>query len=100
MGMPLYGCQTPNGYANTQEAWLNPDALSRRIAFATALAGGRLPLAAVPPVKPPAPVPLDAAVLDATLGSTMSVRTRAIVAQTDKPLRASMLLGSPDFMQY
>ena len=100
LGMPLYGCQTPNGYANTQDAWLNPDALSRRIAFATALAGGRLPLAALPPVKPPAAVPLDAAMLDATLGSAMSVRTREIVAQTAAPLRASMLLGSPDFMQY
>ena len=98
LGMPLYGCQTPNGYANTQEAWLNPDALSRRIAFATALANGALALAAVPVPKPA--VPLDAAALDATLGSTMSPRTRDIVAQTAAPLRAAMLLGSPDFMQY
>ena len=22
--MPLYGCQTPDGYKNTQDAWLNP----------------------------------------------------------------------------
>ena len=44
LGMPLYGCQTPDGYKNTQDAWLNPDALTRRIAFATALAQGRLPL--------------------------------------------------------
>jgi len=48
LGMPLYGCQTPDGYKNTQDAWLNPDALARRIAFAAALAGGRLPLARVP----------------------------------------------------
>jgi uncharacterized protein (DUF1800 family) len=86
LGMPLYGCQTPDGYKNTEAAWLNPDALSRRIAFATTLAGGRQPL--------------DAPRLDATLGSTISPRTRAIVAQHAAPLRASMLLGSPDFMQY
>lgn len=48
LGMPLYGCQTPDGYKNTQSAWLNPDALTRRIAFATSLAAGRLPLAAAP----------------------------------------------------
>lgn len=48
LGMPLYGCQTPDGYKNTQEAWLNPDALTRRIGFATALGSGRLPLAAAP----------------------------------------------------
>jgi uncharacterized protein (DUF1800 family) len=43
-GMPLYGCLTPDGYKNTEAAWLNPDALTRRISFATALASGRLPL--------------------------------------------------------
>jgi hypothetical protein len=52
LGMPLYGCQTPDGYKNTQDAWLNPDALTRRIAFATALAGGRLPLSTMPPMPP------------------------------------------------
>jgi uncharacterized protein (DUF1800 family) len=56
LGMPLYGCQTPDGYKNTQDAWLNPDALTRRIAFATALAAGRLPLAAKP-APPLAPAP-------------------------------------------
>jgi uncharacterized protein (DUF1800 family) len=53
LGMPLYGCQTPDGYKNTQDAWLNPNALTRRIAFATALAQGRLPLAARPVLGPP-----------------------------------------------
>jgi uncharacterized protein (DUF1800 family) len=44
LGMPLYGCQTPNGYANTQEAWLNPDAMMMRVSFATALGTGHLSL--------------------------------------------------------
>jgi hypothetical protein len=60
LGMPLYGCQTPDGYKNTQDAWLNPDALTRRIAFATALAQGRLPLATAPvPAPRPAPEPMQ-----------------------------------------
>ena len=44
LGMPLYACQTPNGYANTQDAWLNPDAMMTRLSFATALGSGSLPL--------------------------------------------------------
>jgi uncharacterized protein (DUF1800 family) len=49
LGMPLYGCQTPDGYKNTQDAWLNPDALTRRITFATALGAGRVALTTPPP---------------------------------------------------
>jgi uncharacterized protein (DUF1800 family) len=45
LGMPLYGCATPDGYKNTEAAWLSPDAMTRRLNFATALASGRLPLA-------------------------------------------------------
>ncbi|HWJ93955.1 MAG TPA: DUF1800 domain-containing protein, partial [Telluria sp.] len=56
LGMPLYGCQTPDGYKNTQDAWLNPDALTRRITFATALGSGRLPLGAQPVDAAPAMV--------------------------------------------
>ena len=41
LGMPLYGCQTPNGYSNTQDAWLNPDAMMTRLSFATALGNGQ-----------------------------------------------------------
>jgi uncharacterized protein (DUF1800 family) len=117
LGMPLYGCQTPDGYKNTQDAWLNPDALTRRITFATALATGKLALASVPreaaapptmggttepAMKPasPAPAPaLDPAQLQATLGGAISGRTLSTVAASAEPLRAAMLLGSPDFMQ-
>lgn len=44
LGMPLYGCLTPNGYSNTEDAWLNPDAMMTRLSFATALGSGNLPL--------------------------------------------------------
>ena len=130
LGMPLYGCQTPDGYKNTQDAWLNPDALTRRIAFATALAQGRLPLASKPvPGPPPAPammqnmagsdaspamfapappvaatpappVPVDAARLQAALAGALSPATVATLARHPDNLRAAMVLGSPDFMQH
>ena len=38
MGEPLYRCQTPNGYSNTNDQWLNSDAVLKRINFAQALA--------------------------------------------------------------
>ena len=50
LGMPLYGCLTPDGYKNTQDVWLNPDAMTRRLSFATTLASGRMPLQAIAPV--------------------------------------------------
>ena len=111
LGMPLYGCPTPDGYKNTQAAWLNPDAITRRIGFANTLASGRLALfdapgggtAAAPPteggVAPAAATAVDPALLLESLGSAMSAQTVAIAARNPLPLRASMLLGSPDFMQ-
>ena len=126
LGMPLYGCQTPDGYKNTEQAWLNPDAITRRIGFATALASGKLPLAR-PTQTPDAPgggrhppraqsrqaersglridpdgitPPVEAQGLLAVLGDTISVRTSAAIAQADPPLRAALVLGSPDFMRH
>jgi len=90
LGMPLYGCQTPDGYKNTEAAWLNPDAITRRVTFATALASGKLTKTA----------PLDADVLLSTLGGSISARTRAKVLQSPPALRAALVLGSPDFMRH
>jgi uncharacterized protein (DUF1800 family) len=41
-GMPLFGCQTPDGYKNTEAAWLNPDGVGKRFDFATQVANSRL----------------------------------------------------------
>jgi hypothetical protein len=107
--MPLYGCQTPDGYRNTEAAWLNPDGVARRIAFATALGSGRLPIdrpaapASIPmdaaqPVARPAS--LQATSLLATLGSTIGERTRGVVLDSEPRLAAALVLGSPDFMRH
>jgi uncharacterized protein (DUF1800 family) len=42
MGMPLYLCQPPTGYADTSEAWVSSGALVTRINFAVALSRGEL----------------------------------------------------------
>lgn len=108
-GMPLYGCLTPNGYKNTEAAWLNPDAMTRRINLATALASGRLlqapPQAAMVShtvalqTDATAPVPLDEKVLARALGDHFSANTRATIDTAPQHLRAALILGSPEFMR-
>ena len=40
LGMPLYMCQPPTGYADRAEAWVNTGALLNRMNFALALSSG------------------------------------------------------------
>jgi uncharacterized protein (DUF1800 family) len=121
LGMPLYGCQTPDGYKSTQGAWLNPAAVMMRLSFATALGAGRLPLnrpvfefaqdevrMGVGAIRPAsietAPAgfskidPPDPAELAMTLGDLFSSHTAAAVEAAPQPLRAALILGSPEFM--
>jgi uncharacterized protein (DUF1800 family) len=106
LGMPLFGCLTPDGYKNTEDAWLSPDATTRRVSFAAAFARGSLPVSRATPASlalgldAPAKAHLiDAAHLAAIFGSTMSETTREAVAQAPPRLRAALILGSPDFMR-
>jgi uncharacterized protein (DUF1800 family) len=123
LGQPLYGCPTPDGWAHTQAAWLNPDAIARRIAFATALATGRMPLvdltansnaavarAADAALQSAASAPggaeiasstgpVDARALLDTLGPTLTPATRSTIEKGPPALHAAMVLGSPDFMR-
>ncbi len=106
LGMPLYECQTPDGYKNTQEAWLSPDATLQRISFAAAFARGSLPVDTAPrseedaaPPPPHRPVPVDPARLDEIFGSSLSSSARAAVEAAPSGLRAALILGSPDFMR-
>jgi uncharacterized protein (DUF1800 family) len=92
LGMPLYRCLTPDGYKNTQEAWLSGDSLLRRIQFATGLGAGKLP---DNPLDP-----LDAQEVSKSLKGIFTPKTLDVVAQSPQPLRSSLLLGSPEFMKY
>lgn len=118
LAMPVYGCITPDGYKNTQDAWLNPDAMTRRLNFATAIANGNIPIAAIPKntnadtktqvsgnmtssgrganIKP---VPVDAGELANTLGNLFSATTQNAIASSPQQIRAALILGSPEFMR-
>jgi uncharacterized protein (DUF1800 family) len=98
LGMPLYGCLTPDGYKNTEDAWLSPDATTRRIGFATALARGDLPLYGAKGAAVAHSV--DAAPLQALLGSSLTEATRRAILEAPQGLRAALVLGSPDFMRH
>lgn len=127
MGQPIYGCPTPDGWMNTQDAWLNPAALTQRVNFATTLGGGRLPTLATvlakldlngnvetvenntraamnaverePQNSPTAGHFLAVSDLQTTLrGLVLSDATQATIAQSPPPLQAALLLGSPEFM--
>ena len=121
LGMPTYGCLTPNGYSNTEDAWLNPDSMMARLSFATALGSGNLPLDRPPfegdnrgyfnkkgttnlkldtnPAKPGRKMdPPDSGTLIQTLGNAFSPKTRDAIESAPPQLRAAMVLGSPEFM--
>ncbi|MBV8118646.1 MAG: DUF1800 domain-containing protein [Alphaproteobacteria bacterium] len=103
-GMPLYGCLTPEGYKNTADAWLSPDATLQRIDFAAAFARGGVPVAmetdggrAV--ASPSRPLAVEPSRLLAIFGPSLSPETRAVVDGAPPGQRAGLILGSPDFMR-
>jgi len=114
LGMPLYGCVTPDGYKNTQAAWLTPGALTARISFATGLGTGHMPLARanikgrevdmdgdadqIPKGVNLPPPDLDRLLV--TVSPQLSSATRSAVDKAPKPLRAGLVLGSPEFQRY
>jgi uncharacterized protein (DUF1800 family) len=95
LGMGVYGYETPDGYKMTEAAWLSPDGLARRLSFATAFGGGHLPL---DPSDPAKAGPVSDALVRQALDGQVSANTDAAVAAAGAPLKAAVLLGSPDFM--
>jgi uncharacterized protein (DUF1800 family) len=89
LGQPIYGHETPDGYKQVESAWLNPDAMARRLSFATNLGSGRY-------------ADQSYALSDATIRTTLPVnlqpQTMAALEQSEPRLRPALLLGSPDFM--
>ena len=103
-GERLYGKMTPDGYKNAATAWLSPDAMTERIIFANKLASGRLPLARPFDASGHDPQhdyhgePVDEATVKASLDGIFSQHTLDTVARAKGPLRAALLLASPEFM--
>lgn len=93
LGMPLYGCVTPDGYADRRSAWLSPQGMAGRIGLATAFGLGRGPWGADD--GPP-----DADALEATLAWAPSEATRQALEAARPGMRAALVLGSPEFMHH
>ena len=87
LSMPIYGCESPKGYQNTESAWLNPDAMLRRLSYATNIASGVLS----------DKQPLDSNRLKSSLND-ISANTQKTVAETPSNLKAAVILGSPEMM--
>ncbi|MDJ0634744.1 MAG: DUF1800 domain-containing protein [Xenococcaceae cyanobacterium MO_188.B29] len=88
LAMPVFLCPTPDGYDNTQSAWLNPDSMLKRISLATAIADGTLD----------EKDSVDVNKIEASLGSNLSAQTKEALAKSPSRLRAALLLGSPEMM--
>jgi uncharacterized protein (DUF1800 family) len=86
MGEPLYQCLTPNGYANTNDQWLNSDALLKRIGFAQMLAQFSDTNAV--------------SLIESSLGQNWSANTLETVQKAAPQMQPALLLGSPEFVYY
>ncbi|HKT31157.1 MAG TPA: DUF1800 domain-containing protein [Gammaproteobacteria bacterium] len=95
LGMPLYGYLTPDGYKNTQSAWLNPDSMMMRLSFATALGYGKVRLN--PGVMESVTPAQRAAQLFDTLQGLFTAQQTVTIDSQPEPLRAGLILGSPQF---
>lgn len=92
-GQPTYACVTPDGYKNTEEAWLNPDGLLKRMAFATLVGSGRLRSASN------ARFNLEDIAITVN-GGRLSAKTQQTIFEAPEALRVAALMGSPEFMRY
>jgi len=100
LGMPLYGWLTPEGYKFSQEAWLNPDALLRRINFVNGLSNGKSPIARTENTPPPTVAePVDPVLLLQTLAPMLSQSDVTTIATSPANLQVGLILGSPAFMK-
>lgn len=93
-GMPLHGCPTPDGYRNTEAAWLNADGLNKRLQFAIGVAAGRL---GGDRLRQTLPTPQ----LMEHLGPLVTAETRhAVQAHAGDPvLTSALVLAGPAMMR-
>jgi hypothetical protein len=102
LGQPVFGRQTPDGWPETGDKWINTGAILNRINFGTALAAGRVPGA----TQQNWPLPLGLrresrevqvdAVIAAFLGGEVSPETRQILISGTNPLAESASADSAD----
>jgi uncharacterized protein (DUF1800 family) len=94
LGMPLYHCAPPTGYADRASAWVSSGALLARMNLAIALARGKLPGTRPTLTQPPLTE------VEAWLGGDLSPATRDVLGRAAQPWqRVALALGSPEFQR-
>jgi len=108
MGEPLYGFQTPNGYSDAAESWVNTGGLLERMNFGLALASNRIPGTKVDLAKLTVGEMSQAQVMDESLKTILageiSTATRETLlkqlGQSDPASKVvGLILGTPEFQR-
>ena len=101
LGMPLYGCQPPTGYADRAEPWVNTGALLNRMNFALALASGRIrTIDSDRAGRSPDVAGARDRLLREVLANEVSASTAATIAKAaTTPQAVALILGSPEFQK-
>jgi hypothetical protein len=91
LGQPIFGRQTPDGWPDTGDEWMNTGSILNRINFGYSLAAGRVPgvtLTSVPELEPLKTQPREQqvdAVVKLLFGGEVSKETREILMSGENP---------------
>jgi uncharacterized protein (DUF1800 family) len=108
MGEPLYGFQTPNGYSDTAESWVNTGGLLERMNFGLALAGNRVQGTKVDLTRLTTGDKSQAKVMDESLKTILAGEIspatketlRKQLGQSDPVTKVvGLILGTPEFQR-
>ena len=92
LGQPIYGRQTPDGWPDTADEWINTGAILNRMNFGLAVGAGRLPGARLqqwPVARDLAQAPVERQVdglVRALFGGIVSPETRQVLVSGQNPL--------------
>ena len=92
LGQPIFGRQTPDGWPDRADAWMNTGAILNRINFGLALAAGRVPGASLATwpyassLRGESRTAQVDGVIKAMLGGQSSPETRSILMSGENPL--------------
>src|SRR6201988_2642250 len=108
MGEPLYGFQTPNGYSDAAESWVNTGGLLERMNFGLALAGNRIQGTRVDLAKLNAPEKsklIDGSLKMIVAGDISAATRETLLKQIDETNAdtsakvVGLILGTPEFQR-
>ena len=108
MGEPLYGFQTPNGYSDAAESWVNTGGLLERMNFGLALAanrvqGTKVDLAKVAGANTDKGKLIDESVKTILAGELSAATRETLMKQLDQSDPAAkvvgLILGTPEFQR-